>query len=84
GDLTIVGIAGGTLSISFFRLPYEASVQTVYWGSRPELVEVLALAAQGALRPKLTAFPLDRAADAYRQLEAGAVEGRAVIVPCEA
>jgi len=72
------------LSISFFRLPYEASVQTVYWGSRPELVEVLALAAQGALRPKLTAFPLDRAADAYRQLEAGAVEGRAVIVPCEA
>jgi alcohol dehydrogenase, propanol-preferring len=81
GDLTIVGIAGGTLSVSFFRLPYEASVQTVYWGSRPELAEVLVLAAQGALRPQLTPFPLDRAADAYRQLEAGAVEGRAVVVP---
>src|SRR6266545_4454868 len=41
GDLTIVGIGGGTLPVSFFSVPYEASIQTTYWGSRPELVEIL-------------------------------------------
>jgi hypothetical protein len=43
GDLTIVGIGGGTLPVSFFSVGYEVSIQTTYWGSRPELVEVLNL-----------------------------------------
>ena len=47
GDVTVVGIAGGTFPFNFFALPYEVSVQTTYWGSRPELVEVLDLAARG-------------------------------------
>jgi propanol-preferring alcohol dehydrogenase len=46
GDLTIVGIAGGTLGVSFFSVPYEVSIQTTYWGSRPELIEVLDLGAR--------------------------------------
>lgn len=81
GDLTIVGIAGGTLPVSFFSLPSEVSVQTVYWGSRPELVEVLDLAAAGRLRPRITTFGLDAAVDAYRAMRTGKLEGRAVIVP---
>jgi propanol-preferring alcohol dehydrogenase len=81
GDLTIVGIAGGTLPVSFFAVPYEVSIQTTYWGSRPELVEVLDLAARGLLHPHITTFPLAEAADAYRQLERGELTGRAVIVP---
>ena len=81
GDLTIVGIAGGTLPVSFFSVPYEVSIQTTYWGSRPELVEVLDLAARGLLRPRVTTFALDAAMDAYRALEAGKLEGRAVVVP---
>jgi len=81
GDLTIVGIAGGTLPLSFFSVPYEVSIQTTYWGSRPELVEVLDLAARGLLQPKVTTFTLDTAMDAYRAMEAGRLEGRAVIVP---
>jgi alcohol dehydrogenase, propanol-preferring len=84
GDLTIVGIAGGTLPLSFFSIAYEVSVQTTYWGSRPELAEVLDLAARGLVRPELTTFSLDQAADAYRQLEARQLEGRAVIVPSPA
>ena len=28
GDLTIVGIAGGTVPVSFFTVPYELSIQT--------------------------------------------------------
>lgn len=81
GDLTVVGIAGGTLPLSFFSIPYEVSVQTTYWGSRPELVEVLDLAARGLLRPAVTTYPLDQAADAYRRMEAGELSGRAVITP---
>jgi propanol-preferring alcohol dehydrogenase len=81
GDLTIVGIAGGTLPIGFFSVPYEASVQTTYWGTRPELVEVLDLGARGLVKPKITTFGLDDAVHAYQQLREGRLQGRAVIVP---
>ncbi|HLX88060.1 MAG TPA: NAD(P)-dependent alcohol dehydrogenase [Acidimicrobiales bacterium] len=81
GDLTIVGLAGGTLPLSFFSLPYELSVQTTYWGSRPELVEVLELGARGLVKPKITTFALADAADAYKAMAAGELEGRAVVVP---
>jgi len=81
GDVTVVGIAGGTFPFNFFALPYEVSLQTTYWGSRPELVEVLDLAARGLVRPTVTTFPLERAVDAYRLMETGAALGRQVIVP---
>jgi propanol-preferring alcohol dehydrogenase len=54
GDITIVGIAGGTLPVSFFGVPYEVSVQTTYWGNRRELVEVLDLASRGLLTAETT------------------------------
>jgi propanol-preferring alcohol dehydrogenase len=81
GDLTIVGIAGGTIPFSFFTVPYEVSIQTTYWGSRPELIEVLDLAARGLITPHYTTFPLSEAAHAYELLARGEVAGRAVIVP---
>src|SRR5664279_4149691 len=84
GDLTIVGIGGGTLPVSFFSVPYELSIQTTYWGSWPELEEVLILGASGRLRPRITTFPLTEAMDAYRQIQAGKLEGRAVIAPTPA
>lgn len=81
GDLTIVGIAGGTLPVSFFSVPYEVSIQTTYWGTRPELVEVLDLGARGLVRPRIVTYGLDTSMDAYRAMEAGRLEGRAVVVP---
>lgn len=81
GDLTIVGIGGGTLPVSFFGVPYEASVQTTYWGSRTELREVFDLAARRLLTPSSTVYPLDAAAQAYQDLAEGKIVGRAVIVP---
>lgn len=83
GDLTIVGIAGGTLPVSFFSLPYESSVQTTYWGNRRELVEVLELADRGLLRAETTLYTLDDAAQAYLDLSHGTVSGRAVVVPTD-
>jgi propanol-preferring alcohol dehydrogenase len=81
GDLTIVGIGGGTLPVSFSRLPYEVSVQTTCWGSRPELVEVLDLGARGLVRARTRVYDLDHAVDAYHDLRDGRLDGRAVVVP---
>ena len=81
GDLTLVGIAGGSLPVSFFSVPYELSIQSTYWGSRPELIEVLDLGARGLLRPTITTVPLDQAVEGYRRMEAGTVEGRTVVIP---
>jgi propanol-preferring alcohol dehydrogenase len=81
GDITIVGIAGGTLPVSFFSLPYEVSIQTTYWGFRSELIEMLDLAARGLVKPAVTTFALDDAMDAYRAMETGKFQGRLVVDP---
>ncbi len=83
GELTLIGIAGGTLPFSFFALPYECSLATTYWGTVDELIEVLDLAAAGRIAATVERFPLARAAEAYDLLKAGRVDGRAVIVPQE-
>jgi len=81
GDITITGIGGGTLPISFFSIRREVSIQTTYWGSRPELAEVLNLAAQRQIRPHITTFALQEVGKAYSLLAAGEIRGRAVVVP---
>jgi propanol-preferring alcohol dehydrogenase len=81
GHVTVVGLGGGVLVFSFVGLPHEAALATTFWGTLPELAEVIALAERGAIRPLVQRFPLDRAAEAYDALRAGTLEGRAVIVP---
>lgn len=82
-DITIVGIAGGVLPMSFTSVPYEVSVQSTYWGNRQELVEVLDLAARGLLTAEVQRFSLDEAPTVYERLAGGDIDGRAVIVPNE-
>jgi propanol-preferring alcohol dehydrogenase len=81
GQLTIVGIGGGSLPMSYSATPYEVSVATTYWGSLPELHEVMALARSGMVTPHVTRFALDEAPTVYDRLAAGQIDGRAVIVP---
>lgn len=81
GDVTIVGIGGGEIPLGFFSQPYEVSITTTYWGSRPELSELLALAATGQVSTERTVYSLDDAARAYADLREGTVTGRAVVVP---
>ena len=81
GDLTIVGLGGGTLPVSFFGVPYEASIQTTYWGNRGELEEVLDLAGRGLLQAEVMRYSLEEAVEAYADLRLGRIHGRAVIVP---
>lgn len=81
GDVTLVGIAGGAVPFSFFSQGYEVSLQTTYWGSKPELIEVLNLASRGLIHAEHTRYSLADSAEAYIDLAAGTVRGRAVIVP---
>jgi propanol-preferring alcohol dehydrogenase len=81
GHLTIVGIGGGTLPVSFFSVPYEASVATTYWGSITELMEVVALARSGKIAARVSRFSLDDATGVYEAMQRGDLDGRAVIVP---
>jgi len=81
GHLTIVGIGGGTLPVGFFSVPYELSVATTYWGSLPELTEVIDLARTGRIRAHVQTFALDDAPHVYELMREGALRGRAVVVP---
>ena len=81
GDVTIVGIGGAVVPLSFFSQPYEVNIATTYWGTRPELVELLALAAGGQVGTERTLYSLDDAGRAYGDLREGKLTGRAVVIP---
>lgn len=81
GRLVIIGLAMGTLPVNFFALPYGAEVATSYWGTVPELMELVALAQRNHLQLNVATFPLDQAPAVYARLRQGEIEGRAVIVP---
>jgi alcohol dehydrogenase, propanol-preferring len=81
GHVTIVGLGGGALPVNFHSLPHECSATAPYWGSIPELVEVVSLAQAGKIKMLVEHFPLHRAAEAYCLLHDGKIGGRAVITP---
>lgn len=81
GDLTIVGLGGGSLPFNARSVPYGARVSTPYWGSRVELMEVIALAEQGKLHIETEIYKLEDALEVYDKLAKGEINGRAVLVP---
>ena len=83
GRLVIIGLALGTLPVSFFALPYGAEVATSYWGTITELMELVSLARAGKIRMDVETFPLAQAPQVYEKLRRGEIRGRAVIVPRE-
>jgi propanol-preferring alcohol dehydrogenase len=52
-----------------------------YWGSRVELMEVIAMARDGRIHAETTDFPLGQAVEVYDKLKAGQIQGRAVLIP---
>jgi len=52
-----------------------------FWGTRPELAEVIALAQAGAISAHIEKFPLSNAPVAYENLQTEKLKGRAVILP---
>ncbi len=79
--LTVVGLAGGTVHYAADHPPYGCQVSIPYWGSRTELMEVIALAAAGRIKADVETFTLDQAVEVYQRLREGKIHGRAVLLP---
>ena len=80
--LVVVGLAGGTLKFGAGLLN-EMEVTTSSWGSISELSEVLALARMGRIRARVKRVKFDEMNETFRELAAGKIEGRAVLVPSQ-
>ncbi len=78
---TVVGLGGGRHDFRHGSTPYGTTLSIPYWGSRAELMEVIAMARENRIHVETTEFPLSQAADVYRKLKEGQISGRAVLVP---
>ena len=82
GHLTIVELGNAALPVNFNGPPKECSVASPFWGSIPELIEVIDLAQAGKkIRMLVEHFPLDDAAHTYHLLHDGKIQGRADATP---
>nr|WP_249951884.1 NAD(P)-dependent alcohol dehydrogenase [Streptomyces sp. 35G-GA-8] len=80
GELALVGSGGGQLTVrkpGF--LPPGFRLSLPFWGTRPELTEVIALARSGTLDVATEEHPLSAAPEIFGRLRAGRVHGRAVL-----
>ena len=78
---TIVGLGGGRHDFRHGSTPYGTLMSIPYWGSRVELMEVIAMARDGRIHAETTEFPLEQAVEVYDKLKAGEIVGRAVLIP---
>lgn len=80
--LALAGIGGGTLDFSWNPLVgSEVTYRTIQWGTPAELRDVLELARQGRISADVQRISLEALPETFERLEAGEVEGRAVVVP---
>lgn len=77
----LVGAAGGSVPYSLWATKFEVEVSTSMWGGIGDLRDVIALARDGLIEPKVSTFKFDEIPVAFGALEDGTLEGRAVIVP---
>jgi propanol-preferring alcohol dehydrogenase len=97
GDVVIAALGslrkGGVVAINAIhldRIP-QFDYDSLLWGerqirsvanmTREDARDFLHIAAETGLRPKVTTFPLDRAADALDAVRRDAIDGAAVILP---
>jgi propanol-preferring alcohol dehydrogenase len=81
GHLTVVGLGSAAVPVNFAGPAQECSVASPYWGTIPELMEVVSLAQAGKIKMLVEHFPLERASEAYHLLHDGKIKGRAVMTP---
>jgi propanol-preferring alcohol dehydrogenase len=82
GAFGLVGAGGGRFTKPWFGgLAKDADIFTFQGSSIADAHEVIALAAAGRIRSDVDRFALADVADAYAQLDAGTLRGRAVVEP---
>ncbi|WP_127783637.1 NAD(P)-dependent alcohol dehydrogenase [Rhodococcus sp. X156] len=80
-SVVIVGAGNGGAKIGLTSAPYNISVSTSLWGRRKELMELVEMARRGQIQIHTTTYGIDQAPQAYEDLRAGSITGRAVVVP---
>lgn len=80
-QIVLVGLAGGRYPMAFGASPLEAAVLLPNWGTRSELVEVVALARAGVLDVTVERVSLEDVPATYQRLAEAGITGRAVAVP---
>jgi alcohol dehydrogenase, propanol-preferring len=81
GTLVLLGAGPGDVSLSPMALVMgRRRVMGSPAGSRKDLRDTLAFAADHGVRPRVTRFPLERANEALRAMNERALRGRAVLV----
>jgi propanol-preferring alcohol dehydrogenase len=81
GHIVVVGRAGGSINFSTKGLPYGAGISSTYGGSKPELMELLALAEGKKIACHIERHPLSRIDAVFDKLRRNEIVGRAVVVP---
>jgi propanol-preferring alcohol dehydrogenase len=80
-DLVVIGSGGGHLPLAKSRLPQGTRISMPFWGTLPELSDVVGLAQQGLLHVEVERFGLSEAPQAVAALRSGRLAGRAVLIP---
>ena len=84
GALRVIGIGTGRLTfgpIGVSHLPRGVELRHSYGGTRADLRRVIEMASLGRIRVETERYPLDDALEAFADLEAGRIAGRAILVP---
>ena len=83
-QIVVAGLGGGTVpfeATSVSTVSPEVTLRRASAGTRRELSEILDLARAGVVRTETTTYPLADAGRVIDDVQAGAVLGRAVLVP---
>lgn len=80
GLVAVVGLFGGRIPFGLGAVPHEARFMSSFWGSRPELDELLAFAhREPSIVQPVESLPLDQAQIAHDRLRNGDLKGRLVL-----
>ncbi|MFD1858348.1 NAD(P)-dependent alcohol dehydrogenase [Aeromicrobium camelliae] len=79
GVVSIVGVGADRLAVGMHALPLGARTDLPFWGTRPELHQVLELARSGEVEAVVEELPFEQTPEAYRRLAEGDIRGRAVV-----
>jgi propanol-preferring alcohol dehydrogenase len=85
GALRFVGLGGGTFTYGAdadtSKMPWGVDIRCSYGGTRKDQRAVIELAKAGKISVETQRYPLEDGLQAFGDLEAGTVAGRAVLVP---
>ena len=79
--VVVIGAGMGGAKVGLTSSPYNMTVSTSLWGRRKELLELVEMAKRGQISIKTTTYPIDDGENAYNDMHAGKIIGRAVVVP---